>query len=76
MHHVTIMNKWQKILLVGFHAVMLTLFLWMIRARVQLRWRLGYVLFWGASLSGMAFYFIRDNSLAKIYSFCWGGLSG
>ena len=23
----------------------------------------------------MAFYFIRDNSLSKIYSFCWIGLS-
>ena len=75
MHHVTIMNKWQKIFLIGFHAVMLTLFLYMILAGVQLRWRLGYVLFWGAALSGMAFYFIRDNSLSKIYSFCWIGLS-
>ena len=69
------MNKWHKILLVGFHAVMLTLFLCMILAGVQLRWRLGYVLFWGAALSGMTFYFIRNNSLSKIYSFCWIGLS-
>ena len=69
------MNKWHKILLVGFHAVMLTLFLWMILAEVQLRWRLGYVLFWGAAFSGTAFYFIRDNYLSKIYSFCWIGLS-
>ena len=69
------MKRWQKILLVGFHAVMLTLFLWMILAEVQLRWRLGSVLFWGAALSGMTFYFIRDNSLSKIYSFCWIGLS-
>lgn len=75
MHHDTIMNKWQKIFLVGFHAFMLTLFLCMILAGVQLRWRLGYLLFWGAALSGMAFYFIRDNSLSKIYSFCWIGLS-
>ena len=69
------MNKCHKILLVGFHAVMLTLFLCMIHAGIQLRWRLGYVLFWGAALSGMTFYFIRDNSLSKIYSFCWIGLS-
>ena len=69
------MKRWQKILLVGFHAVMLTLFLCMILAGVQLRWRLGYVLFWGAALSGMTFYFIRDNFLSKIYSFCWIGLS-
>ena len=75
LHHVTIMNKWQKILLVGFHAVMLTMLLCVILAGVQLRWRLGYVLFWGAALSGMAFYFIPDNSLSKIYSFCWIGLS-
>ena len=45
MHHVTIMNKWQKIFLVGLHAVMLALFLCMILAGVQLSWRLGYVLF-------------------------------
>ena len=61
MHHVTIMNKWQKIFVVGFHAVMLTMFLCVILAGVQLRWRLGYVLFWGTVLSGMAFYFIRDK---------------
>ena len=59
------MKRWQKILLVGFHAVMLTLFLCMILAGVQLRWRLGYILFWGAVLSGMTFYFIRDNSLSN-----------
>lgn len=69
------MKQWQKILLVGFHMVMLTLFLCMVITWVQLRWRLGYVLFWGAALSGMAIYFIRNNSLAKIYSFCWIGLS-
>ena len=69
------MKRWQKILLVGFHAIMLALLLCMIIAGVQLRWHLGYLLFWGAALSGMAFYFIRDNSLSKIYSFCWIGLS-
>lgn len=69
------MRQWQKVLLVGFHAVMLVLFLCIIIAEVQLRWRLGYILFWGMALSGIAFYFIRGNSLAKIYSFCWIGLS-
>lgn len=62
------MKLWQKILLVGFHMVMLTLFLCMVITWVQLRWRLGYVLFWGAALSGMAIYFIRNNSLAKKYT--------
>ena len=69
------MKRWQMILLVGFHTVMVTLFLCMILAGVQLRWHLGYLLFWGAALSGMAFYFIRSKSLAKVYSFCWGGVS-
>lgn len=69
------MKRWQKILLVGFHAIMLALLLCTIIAGVQLRWHLGYLLFWGAALSGMTFYFIRDNSLSKIYSFCWIGLS-
>ena len=69
------MKRWQKILLVGFHAVMLALLLCTIIAGVQLRWHLGYVLFWGASLSGIAIYLIHGNSLAKVYSFCWGGLS-
>ena len=65
------MKRWQKILLVGFHSIMLALLLCTIIAGVQLRWHLGYLLFWGAALSGMAFYFIRE----KIYSFCWVGLS-
>ena len=50
------MNKWQKILLVAFHAVMLVLFLFVVLNSLQLRWRLGYVLFWITALSGCAVY--------------------
>ncbi len=62
-------------LLVGFHAVMLALFLCMVIAGVQLRWRLGYVLFWGAALSGISLCLIRNSIMARIYAFCWMGLS-
>ncbi|WP_124031247.1 hypothetical protein [Duncaniella muricolitica] len=70
------MNKWQKILLVAFHAVMLVLFLFMVLKGLQLRWRLGYVLFWMTALSGCAVYFIRGkkrciNTISRIYAFCW-----
>ena len=78
------MNKWQKILLVayattfsGFYlAVMLVLFLFMVLKGLQLRWRLGYVLFWMTALSGCAVYFIRGkkrciNTISWIYAFCW-----
>ena len=48
------MKKRQKILLVAFHAVMLVLFLFMVLNGLQLRWRLGYVLFWLTATSGCA----------------------
>lgn len=74
------MNKWQKILLVAFHAVMLVLFLFVVLNSLQLRWRLGYVLFWITALSGCAVYFIRGkkavyNTISRIYAFCWVLLS-
>lgn len=70
------MKKRQKILLVAFHAVMLVLFLFMVLKGLQLRWRLGYVLFWMTALSGCAVYFIRGkkrciNTISWIYAFCW-----
>ena len=37
------MKRWQKILLVAFHAVMLALFLFVVLNSLLLRWRLGYV---------------------------------
>lgn len=55
--------------------IMLTLFVCIVMSGVQLRWRLGYVIFWAAALSGMALYFIRDTIISKIYSICWIGLS-
>lgn len=74
------MNKWQKILLVAFHAAMLALFLFVVLNGLQLRWRLGYVLFWITALSGCAVYFIRGkkavyNTISRIYAFCWVPLS-
>lgn len=70
------MKRWQKILLVAFHAVMLVLFLFIVQKGLQLRWRLGYVLFWMTALSGCAVYFIRGkkavyNTISRIYAFCW-----
>lgn len=74
------MNKWQKILLVAFHAVMLVLFLFVVLNSLQLRWRLGYVLFWITALSGCAVYFIRGkkavyNTISRIYAIGWMLLS-
>lgn len=63
------------ILLIAFHAVMLALSVCILINGFQLRWHLGYVIFWLAALSGMAFYFIRENIISKIYSICWIGLS-
>lgn len=68
-------DKRLMILLIAFHAVMLALFVCIVTSGVLLRWRLGYVIFWLAALSGMAFYFIRKNNISKIYSICWIGLS-
>ena len=74
------MKKRQKILLVAFHAVMLVLFLFMVLNGLQLRWRLGYVLFWLTATSGCAVYFIRGkkavyNTISRIYAIGWVLLS-
>ena len=74
------MKRWQKILLVAFHAVMLALFLFVVLNGLQLRWRLGYVLFGITALSGCAVYFIHGknavyNTISRIYAFCWMLLS-
>lgn len=74
------MNKWHKILLVAFHAVMLALFLFVVLNSLQLRWQLGYVLFGITALSGCAVYFVRGkkavyNIISRIYAFCWMLLS-
>ena len=68
------------ILLVAFHAVMLVLFLFVVLNSLQLRWRLGYVLFWITALSGCAVYFIRGkkavyNTISRIYAIGWMLLS-
>lgn len=65
------MNKWQKILLVAFHAAMLALFLFVVLNGLQLRWRLGYVLFGITALSGCAVY----NTISRIYAIGWVLLS-
>lgn len=67
-------------MLLAFHAAMLALFLFVVLNGLQLRWRLGYVLFWITALSGCAVYFIRDkkavyNIISRIYAFCWVLLS-
>lgn len=46
----------------------------------QLRWHLGYVIFWLAALSGISLYFIHwkkhiRNAIIKLYAFCWGLLA-
>lgn len=74
------MNKWQKISLIAFHAVMLALSLYILVNGLQLRWRLGYIVFWSAVLSGISLYFIHCkkyiwNVLIKLYAFCWGLLA-
>lgn len=70
-----LIDKRLLILLIAFHAIMQALFVYIVISRVQLRWHLGYVIFWTAALSGMALYFIRDTIISKIYSICWIGLS-
>ncbi len=68
-------DKRLLILLIAFHAIMLALFVYIVISGVQLRWHLGYVIFWAAALFGMTLYFIRDTIISKIYSICWIGLS-
>ncbi len=74
------MKRWQKISLITFHAVMLALSIYILINGLQLRWRLGYIVFWSATVSGITLYFIhckRDiwNALIKLYAFCWGLLA-
>ena len=74
------MKRWQKISLVSFHAVMLILFVLIMINELQLRWHLGYVIFWLSALSGIGLYFVHCrkyvlNALIKLYAFCWGLLS-
>lgn len=74
------MKQWQKISLIAFHAVMLALSVYILANGFQLRWRLGYVIFWLTALSGIGLYFIHCkkyvwNALIKLYAFCWGVLS-
>ncbi len=68
-------DKRLRILLIVFHAVMLALFVCIVISGVQLRWYLGYVIFWATALSGMMLYFMKDTIIPKIYSICWIGLS-
>ena len=74
------MKKWQKISLIAFHVVMLALSIYILVNGFQLRWRLGYIVFWSAALSGTTLYFIHGkkyiwNTLVKLYAFCWGLLA-
>ena len=74
------MKKWQKISLIAFHVVMLALSIYILVNGFQLRWRLGYLVFWSAALSGTTLYFIHGkkyiwNTLVKLYAFCWGLLA-
>lgn len=70
------MKRWQKILLIVCHILMVALFAYILTNGLQLRWRLGYVIFGIASLSGISLYFVHlnkyvCNALLKLYAFCW-----
>jgi len=74
------MKLWQKISLITFHAVMLALSIYILINGLQLRWRLGYIVFWSAAISGIGLYFVHCkkyiwNALIKLYAFCWGLLA-
>ncbi|MFR3188281.1 MAG: hypothetical protein ACLTOV_10290 [Phocaeicola sp.] len=74
------MKKWLKILLIVCHVINVALFACISMIGLQLRWHLGYVIFWIATLSGMALYFVHYkkyicNALIKLYAFCWVLLS-
>ena len=74
------MKKWQKISLITFHAVMVALSIYILINGLQLRWRLGYIVFWSAAVSGLTLYFVHCkkyiwNALIKLYAFCWGLLA-
>lgn len=70
------MKKRLKILLTVCHVVNVVLFAYISINGLQLRWHLGYVIFWIAALSGITLYFIHFNTyicnvLIKLYAFCW-----
>ena len=74
------MKKWLKILLIVCHVINVALFACISMIGLQLRWHLGYVIFWIATLSGIALYFAHSekyicNALSKLYAFCWVLLS-
>jgi len=74
------MKQWQKISRIAFHVVMLALSIYILVNGFHLRWRLGYIVFWTAALSGITLYFIHGkkyiwNALIKLYAFCWGLLA-
>lgn len=71
------MRSWQKILLTVFHVIGLLLIVNITMNGLQLRWRLGYILFEGVALSGISLYFMHFhayilNVITKLYAFCWG----
>ena len=53
------MKQWHKLLLITFHVVMLALSIYILVNGLQLRWRLGYIVFWSTALSGIGLYFIH-----------------
>ena len=74
------MKKWLKILLEICHVINVALITYISINGLQLRWHLGYVIFWIATLSGIALYFAHSekyicNALSKLYAFCWVLLS-
>lgn len=67
-------------MLIAFHVVMLLLLIAVIDSGIILRWRLGYVLFGLAALSGIALFFVNFNkavldAMIKLYAFCCGVLT-
>lgn len=74
------MKKWLKILLIVCHVINMALFAYISMIGLQLRWNLEYVIFWIATLSGIALYFVHYkkyicNALIKLYAFGWVLLS-
>lgn len=70
------MKPLRNVLLIVLHIAAVLLFSYVVFNGIQLRWRLGYVLFWSGALTGMAFWFARFNnnvlqSLAKPYAVSW-----
>ena len=70
------MKTLRNIFLIWLHITVILLFLYVVFSEIQLRWRLGYVLFWSGALTGIAFRFIHFNnsalrSLSKPYAVSW-----